>query len=140
MKKSMLFIMAVMIISAMSCTSREVTRTTRTEEPTFGLRQQYPVYHLINGKIGFEFHDKQDMLKSLKRANTDSVLLSRTTIIHSYLDGNNFFGEWVIPAHQLVDTTYQEIDGVDTMTVIVETMEFSLKNYRLKEYKEDRPY
>lgn len=134
----MLFIMAVIMISAMSCTSR-AERQQEVEEATFGSRQ-YPVYHLINGKTGFEFHDKQDMLKSLKRADSDSVLLARTTIVHSFLDGNNHFGEWIIPSHQVMDTTYQEIDGIDTMTVIIETMTFNLKGFRLKEMKEDRPY
>lgn len=138
MKKTMLFIMAVIMIAAVSCTTR-VERLKEIEESAFGSRK-YPVYHLINGKIGFEFHDKQDMLKSLKRADSDSVLLARTTIVHSYLDGNNYFGEWVIPAYETRDTTYQEIEGLDTMTVIIETMEFSLKNYRLKEYKEESPY
>lgn len=140
--KNLLFIMAVIMITVVSCTSRSERLEEEIEQNTFEFgNRNYPVFHMMNDKTAFEYHDKQDMVRSmLKTPSIDTILISRITIIHSDSTKDSYFGEWHVPAYNMTDTTYQEIIGTDTITNIVEVLQFARNRIKLHHYKEEKPY
>jgi len=136
MKPSSIFaIILLYLLGLTSCTQPSSSNLDSTilETDSNGSIQSPLKYNIIYDKNVFQFTDKQNVILDMK-LRVDSIMLSRTTIFHSDSTQRQFnhFGEWVVPADKLIDTTYQEIKGLDTMTFIREVRVYPSNSFILK--------